>query len=44
MIVAEVTNPSFGVGYELGVAESKKKRIICFFRNDSNRKLSAMIS
>ncbi len=43
VVVAEVTNPSLGVGYELGFAESLGKRVICLFR-EGERKLSAMIS
>lgn len=44
VIVAEVTNPSLGVGYEIGKAEGLNKRILCLFRNREDRKLSAMIS
>lgn len=29
VIVAEVSNPSLGVGYELGLAESLKKPVLC---------------
>ena len=43
VIIAEVTNPSLGVGYELGYAESLKKPILCLFDTASERKLSAMI-
>ncbi len=43
VVVAEVTNPSLGVGYELGFAESLGKSVICLFR-EGERKLSAMIS
>ena len=31
-IVAEVTSPSIGVGYELGIAEKLKKPILCLYR------------
>jgi len=44
VLVAEVTTPSLGVGYEIGLAESLGKKILCLFRPDSGRKLSAMIS
>lgn len=45
IIVAEVTLPSLGVGYEVGIAESLKKPILCLFdTNDSDIKLSAMIA
>ena len=44
-VVAEVTTPSLGVGYELGVAEKLGKRILCLF-DDGNPdfRLSAMLS
>ena len=44
LIVAEVTNPSLGVGYEIGRAIETGKKIICLYREIPNRKLSAMIS
>ena len=44
-VIAEVTNPSLGVGYELGIAEKLGKPILCLFDDaDHNRNLSAMIS
>lgn len=43
-VVAEVSTPSLGVGYELAFAESLKKKIVCLFRVDSERKLSAMVA
>lgn len=44
-VIAEVTNPSLGVGYELGVAEKLGKPVLCLFDDsDHNRNLSAMIS
>ena len=43
IIVAEVTVPSLGVGYELGVGESLGKPIICLYREKDRRRLSAMI-
>jgi 2'-deoxynucleoside 5'-phosphate N-hydrolase len=42
-LVAEVTTPSLGVGYELGFAEALKIPALCLFRGDSDRRLSAMI-
>jgi len=42
-IIAEVTNPSLGVGYEIALAETLNKPILALFRNDKNKKLSAMI-
>jgi hypothetical protein len=42
-IVAEVTNPSLGVGYEIAAAEKMGKPILCLFRSGKGRKLSAMI-
>ncbi|KAG7334276.1 hypothetical protein KOW79_002683 [Hemibagrus wyckioides] len=43
VVVAEVTQPSLGVGYEIGQATAMKKRILCLFRPSSERVLSAMI-
>ncbi|XP_061830067.1 5-hydroxymethyl-dUMP N-hydrolase [Nerophis lumbriciformis] len=43
VVVAEVTQPSLGVGYELGHAYITRKRILCLFRPSSGRTLSAMI-
>ncbi|XP_008304166.1 5-hydroxymethyl-dUMP N-hydrolase [Stegastes partitus] len=43
VIVAEVTQPSLGVGYELGRGVDMKKKIFCLFRPSSGRSLSAMI-
>ena len=44
VVVAEVTVPSLGVGYEIGRAEMLGKPVICLFREDQGRRLSAMIS
>ena len=44
IIVAEVTNPSLGVGYEIGRAIEEKKKIICLFYTKSKNRLSAMIA
>lgn len=37
VIVAEVTQPSLGVGYELGRAVAMNKRILCLFRPSSGK-------
>ncbi|CAN9499556.1 unnamed protein product [Ophioblennius macclurei] len=42
-VVAEVTQPSLGVGYELGRAVDMKKKVLCLFRPSSGRSLSAMV-
>lgn len=42
-VIAEVTNPSLGVGYEIARAEKMGKPVLCLFRPQGNRKLSAMI-
>ena len=44
VVVAEVTIPSLGVGYEIGLAESLEKRILCLYREQEDRRVSAMIS
>ena len=42
VIIAEVTGPSLGVGYEIGIAESLGKPILCLCQ-DGEKRLSAMI-
>ena len=44
VIVAEVTTPSLGVGYEIGKAEDLGKKILCLYRSQPGKRLSAMIS
>ncbi len=43
VIVAEVSNPSLGVGYEIGRGIEMGKKILCL-RNANAKRLSAMIS
>ncbi|PVD19053.1 hypothetical protein C0Q70_21612 [Pomacea canaliculata] len=43
VLVAECTQPSLGVGYEIGQAFALNKKILCLFRPDSGKSLSAMI-
>jgi 2'-deoxynucleoside 5'-phosphate N-hydrolase len=43
LIIAEVTQPSLGVGYEIAKAEEWGKPILCLFYSPSGRRLSAMI-
>lgn len=43
LVVADVSTPSTGVGYELGVAEGLHIPAICSFRRNSERKISAMV-
>jgi len=43
-VVAEVTSPSLGVGYEIAKSEEWNKPTLCLFRDTSERKLSAMIA
>lgn len=43
VVVAEVTTPSLGVGYELAWAQQNNKKIVCLFRPNSGRRLSPMI-
>lgn len=52
VIVAEVTKASLGVGYEIGrmvernlwVPEPQRKGILCLYRSQVDRRLSAMIA
>ncbi len=43
LVIAEVTNPSLGVGYEIASAINFKIPVYCFFRSNSGKQLSAMI-
>jgi hypothetical protein len=42
-LVAEVTTPSLGVGYEIGRVAEWGRPILCLFRRNSGRALSAMV-
>ncbi len=42
ILIADVSIPSLGVGYEISYGERLNKRIICIYEKDTN--LSAMIS
>jgi len=44
VLVAEVTSVSMGVGYEIGRAVESGKKVLCLFRPDSGKFLSAMIA
>ena len=52
VIVAEVTKASLGVGYEIGrmvernlwVPEQQRKHVLCLYRPQIDKRLSAMIS
>ncbi|MBC8196923.1 MAG: nucleoside 2-deoxyribosyltransferase [Candidatus Marinimicrobia bacterium] len=44
ILIAEVSTPSLGVGYELAKAELLGKKILCLYRNQKNKRLSAMIN
>lgn len=44
VVVAEVTTPSLGVGYEIAKAEDLNKKILCIFRPTPDRRLSTMIA
>lgn len=44
MVVAEVTIPSLGVGYEIGRAIELGKPVLCLFRSGLDFTLSAMIA
>lgn len=44
VVIAEVTQPSLGVGYEIALAETLKKPVLALFDKTSGRRLSPMIS
>lgn len=43
VIIAEISSPSTSVGYEVGLAESLEKRILCLYRNSDEEVPSPMI-
>jgi hypothetical protein len=43
-LVAEVTIPSLGVGFEIAKATEWGKRVLCLFRPSTGRALSALIA
>ncbi len=44
VVVAEVSTPSLGVGYEIGMAETLSKPILCLVKSTKRESLSAMIA
>ncbi len=44
VIIAEVTQPSLGVGYELGYSEAHGKKILVLYREQEGKRLSVMVS
>jgi nucleoside 2-deoxyribosyltransferase len=44
VVVAEVTTPSHGVGYEIARAEATGKPVMCLHHRGSGRRLSAMLA
>jgi len=44
MVVAEVSSPSLGVGFEIAKAIEFHKQVFCFYRKKPDQKLSAMIA
>lgn len=44
VVVAEVSVPSLGVGYEIAYAEARSIPIICLYRQSSAKRLSSMIA
>jgi len=43
IVIAEVSNPSLGVGYELAYAEQLGKPVLCLYHAKSEKSLSAMV-
>jgi len=44
VLVAEVTTPSLGVGYEIGKASEWQKPVLCLYRPSAGRLLSGMLT
>lgn len=43
VIIADVTTPSLGVGYELGIAEKLGKSVLVLYYPQEGKKLSSMV-
>ena len=44
LLISEVSSPSLGVGYEIGLAEQYNIPILCLYKEQSTFSLSAMVS
>lgn len=44
LFLAEVSTPSLGVGFEIGLAQAMGKEVSCLYRPSPGRRLSAMIA
>jgi CRISPR/Cas system CSM-associated protein Csm3 (group 7 of RAMP superfamily) len=44
VVVAEITTPSLGVGYEIARAETMEKSVLCLYRLGGGGRLSAMLA
>ena len=44
ILIADVTVPSLGVGYEIAYAEKLNKKIYCLYYQIEDKKISAMIT
>ena len=44
VVIAEVTIPSHGVGYEVARAQDLGKPVLCLYRCDTGRRLSALLA
>ncbi|MDE1761576.1 MAG: nucleoside 2-deoxyribosyltransferase [Candidatus Micrarchaeota archaeon] len=43
LFIAEVSSPSIGVGYEIAWAEANGKKVLCLYRPQKGKRLSAMV-
>jgi nucleoside 2-deoxyribosyltransferase len=44
VLVADISTPSIGVGYEIGIAETLDKKVLCLYREGSLKPISGMIN
>ena len=44
VMIAEVSKPSLGVGYEIGIASERGIPVLCLYRQEEGKRLSAMIA
>jgi len=44
VLIAEITNPSLGVGYQINFAKNLNKKVICLYENQVKQELSPIIN
>ncbi len=44
ILIADITVPSFGVGYEIAYAQNLNKKVVCIYHKVDDKKMSAMLA